>query len=102
MVPLHEKGAVAGSASAGVDTGAAAGLVADSGLSAGLCCPLWQAVSTTPTAITNIVFANCSILYVIFNFNFVDFCHDSAKQASLMALAAPKVQFSIFNSQFPQ
>jgi len=30
----------------------------------------------------------------------VDFCHDSAKQASLMALTAPKIlnsQFSIFN-----
>jgi predicted histone-like DNA-binding protein len=32
----------------------------------------------------------------IINFNFVDFCHDSAKQASLMAFAAPKVHF--FNS----
>ena len=29
-----------------------------------------------------------------FRFNFVDFCHDSANQASLMALAAPKVQVS--------
>ena len=25
------------------------------------------------------------------HFNFVDFCHDSAKYASIMALAAPKV-----------
>ena len=39
--------------------------------------------------------------------NSVDFCHDSAKRASTMALAAPKVQerqgrvqFSIFNFQF--
>jgi hypothetical protein len=32
--------------------------------------------------------------FSIFNFSFADFCHDSAKQASLMALAAPKVQFS--------
>ncbi len=29
--------------------------------------------------------------------SFHDFCHDSAKQASLMALAAPKVQRSMFN-----
>ena len=29
-----------------------------------------------------------------FNVNCVDFCHDSATQASLMALAAPKVQCS--------
>ncbi len=35
----------------------------------------------------------------IFNFSFADFCHDSAKQASLMALAAPKVQLSTFNFQ---
>ena len=28
--------------------------------------------------------------------SFHDFCHDSAKQASLMALAAPKVQRSMF------
>jgi hypothetical protein len=28
--------------------------------------------------------------------NFVDFCHDSAKQASLMALAAPKIHSSFF------
>ena len=35
------------------------------------------------------------------NVNFVDFCHDSAKQASLMALAAPKVQCSTFNFQCP-
>ena len=27
-------------------------------------------------------------------FNFVDFCHDSAKQVNLMSLAAPKVQDS--------
>ena len=31
---------------------------------------------------------------IMFKVNFVDFCHDSAKQASLMALAAPKVQCS--------
>ena len=31
-----------------------------------------------------------------FNLNFVDFCHDSAKQASLMALAAPKLQSPSF------
>ncbi len=31
------------------------------------------------------------------NFDFFDFSHDSAKQASLMALAAPKVQLSTFN-----
>ena len=33
---------------------------------------------------------------MLVNVNFVDFCHDSAKQASLMALAAPKVQCSMF------
>ena len=34
-----------------------------------------------------------------FSINFVDFCHDSAKQASLMALAAPKVPNSqLFDS----
>ena len=37
--------------------------------------------------------------YFCFRFNFVDFCHDSAKQASLMALAAPKVQDSGFRFQ---
>ena len=36
----------------------------------------------------------------IINFNFVDFCHDSANHVNTLALAAPKVQFSIFNSQF--
>ena len=36
---------------------------------------------------------------IMFKVNFVDFCHDSAKQASLMALAAPKVQCSKFNVQ---
>ncbi|MBR5037409.1 MAG: ATPase [Prevotella sp.] len=34
---------------------------------------------------------------IIFNFDYVDFCHDSAKHASTMALAAPKIQFSIIN-----
>lgn len=33
--------------------------------------------------------------------NFVDFRHDLANQASLLALAAPKVQFSIFNLAKP-
>jgi len=33
------------------------------------------------------------------NFSFADFRHDSAIQASLIALAAPKVQLSTFNSQ---
>ena len=32
-----------------------------------------------------------------FKINFVDFCHDSAKQVNLMALAAPKVQVSRWN-----
>lgn len=32
-------------------------------------------------------------------FNFVDSCHDSAKQASLMALAAPRVQVLGFTSE---
>ena len=35
-----------------------------------------------------------------FSINFVDFCHDSAKQASLMALAAPKVPNSQFSINF--
>ena len=34
-----------------------------------------------------------------FNFSFADFRHDSAIQANLIALAAPKVQLSIFNFQ---
>ena len=38
---------------------------------------------------------------MLVNVNFVDFCHDSAKQASLMALATPKVQRSMFNVQCP-
>ena len=38
---------------------------------------------------------------LIFNFNFVDFRHDLANQASLLALAAPKVQLSIINSYHP-
>ena len=29
----------------------------------------------------------------MFNVNFVDFCHDSAKHASILALAAPNVDF---------
>ncbi len=33
------------------------------------------------------------------NFDFFDFSHDSAKQASLMALAAPKVQISTLHFQ---
>ena len=37
-----------------------------------------------------------SILNSQFSINFVDFCHDSAKQASLKALAAPKVLHSPF------
>ena len=36
-----------------------------------------------------------------FPINFVDFCHDSAKQASLMALAAPKVLNSPFSILHP-
>ena len=35
----------------------------------------------------------------ISSFNFVDFCHDSAIQASLMALAAPKVLISHLRSE---
>ena len=30
-------------------------------------------------------------MFLQFLINFVDFCHDSAKRASTMALAAPKV-----------
>ena len=33
------------------------------------------------------------------NVSFADFCHDSAIQVSLIALAAPKVQCSMFNVQ---
>jgi hypothetical protein len=41
-----------------------------------------------------------SLTFSIFNVNFVDYCHDSAKQASLMALAAPRVQSSMVNGQW--
>ena len=34
--------------------------------------------------------------FLFFTFNFVDFCHDSAIQASLIALTAPKVHSSLF------
>jgi len=36
----------------------------------------------------------------MFKVSFADFCHDSAIQASLIALAAPKVQSSMFNGQW--
>ena len=32
------------------------------------------------------------MVYSSKDFNFIDFCHDSAKYASIMALAAPKVE----------
>ena len=57
-----------------------------------------RAATTTFTAISIkrffiIVNVQCYVT------SFHDFCHDSAKQASLMALAAPKVQCSMFNVQ---
>ena len=46
-------------------------------------------------------YANCCLVIAFIkklriSLNFVDFCHDSAKQASLMALAAPKIHSSFF------
>ena len=32
-----------------------------------------------------------NVMVATLKINFVDFCHDSAKHASMMALAAPKV-----------
>ena len=36
------------------------------------------------------------MVYSSKDFNFIDFCHDSAKYASIMALAAPKVEEPIY------
>ena len=33
-----------------------------------------------------------AMVYSSKDFNFIDFCHDSAKYASIMALSAPKVE----------
>ena len=37
------------------------------------------------------------ITFVILLFNYVDFCHDSANYASILALAAPKVDDLLFD-----
>jgi len=47
-------------------------------------------------AILNIL-VSALLFTEIFNFNFVDFRHDSANQSSLLALAVPKVQFLIMS-----
>jgi hypothetical protein len=71
IVPLHEKVAFVGSALAAAETGAAAGLVIDSLLSALLCCPFPHAISIPPTAIPINIFVAESfiLLYVIIIFN---------------------------------
>ena len=38
------------------------------------------------------------VLFDISIFNFVDFCHDSAIQAGLIALAASKVRYSVIST----
>ena len=48
-----------------------------------------KAVSAATT-----IFTATSISRAFFIINFVDFCHDSANHASMLALAAPKVQNS--------
>jgi hypothetical protein len=46
-------------------------------------------------------FKGLNIKHYTLNINYVDFCHDSAKRASPMALAAPKVKHFSGVNAFP-